>query len=287
MNFIKKNCIILFSFLALTVAFLIAAESDFENLQTAKNIAVYEGLEIKRIDVTGESRLTKDQIIGSFPIKVGSKFKRAEINEAIKKLFDTQSFDRVAIDANREDDGVVLNIVVAERYIIKDIEYIGNKRLSRTALNDAIKPIMKPGNPYIPQKLNEAVNAIITNYQDKGYLKAYVEPKVIENSDTSDVVIQMNIVEGNEVKVANIRFHGNTHFSANELKRQMSTKENGFMALGKFNEFKFEEDKSKIVKYYADRGYYRAKVDNVKFTYQWRDPQIKNEQDLIIDIYVT
>ena len=284
-----KNCFILFSFLVLAVAFtiLIAAESDFENLQNARNIAVYEGLVIKSINVIGEAKLTKDQIKSSFPIKVGSKFQRVQINEAIKKLFETQLFDKVAIDANREDDGVSLNIIVAERYTIKNIEYIGNKRLSRTALNDAIKPIMKIGDPYIPQKLNDAVNAIITNYQDKGYLKAYVEPKVIENKDTSDITIEMNIVEGNEVKVANIRFHGNTHFSANELKRQMTTKENGFLSLGKFNEFKFEDDKTKIVKYYADRGYYRAKVDNVKFTYQWRDPQIKNEQDLIIDIYVT
>ena len=289
MNFIKKNCIILFSFVVLAAAFaiLVAAESDFANLQNARNIAVYEGLVIKSIDVIGEARLTKDQIKNSFPIKVGSKFQRAEINEAIKKLFDTQLFDRVAIDANRADDGVSLNIIVAERYIIKNIEYIGNKRLSRTALNDAIKSIMKAGDPYIPQKLNDAVTAIITNYQDKGYLKAYVEPKVIENKESSDVTIEMNIVEGNEVKVANIRFHGNTHFSDNELKRQMSTKENGFLSLGKFNEFKFEDDKSKVVKYYADRGYYRAKVDNVQFTYQWRDPQIKNEQDLIIDIYIT
>ena len=119
MNFIKKNCIILFSFLALAAALLIAAESDFENLQTARNIAVYEGLVIKRIDVTGEVRLTKDQIINSFPIKSGSKFQRTEINEAIKKLFDTQLFDRVAIDANREDDGVVLNIVVEKIYYKK------------------------------------------------------------------------------------------------------------------------------------------------------------------------
>ena len=99
MNFIKKNCIILFSFVVLAAAFaiLVAAESDFANLQNARNIAVYEGLVIKSIDVIGEARLTKDQIKNSFPIKVGSKFQRAEINEAIKKLFDTQLFDRVAI----------------------------------------------------------------------------------------------------------------------------------------------------------------------------------------------
>ena len=287
MFLIKKHLIILLSIFVLSITFLVGAESDFENLKKATNVAIYEGLEIKDINVVGETRLTKDQIKNNFPIKAGQKFNRTEINNAVKSLFGTQSFDRVAIDVQREGNGVILNIVVAERFIVKDIEYIGNKRLTKTALNDTIKSVLKPGDPYIPQKLNDAVNYIITNYQDKGYLKAYVEPKVIENKNTSEVLIEMNIVEGNEVKVAFIRFHGNTHFSANELKRQMSTKENGFLSLGKFNEFKFEEDKAKIVKYYADRGYYKAKVDNVKFTYQWRDAQIKNEQDLIIDIYIT
>ena len=287
MKFIKNRFIIFITILLTAFLFLRAAESDFDNLQTSQNIAVYEGLTIKDIIVTGEVRLTEEQIKNNFPIKKGSKFARAEINNAIKSLFNTESFDRVAIDVTREDDGIILNIVVAERFIIKDIIYNGNKRLSRTALNDAIKPIMRVGDPYIPQKLNDAVNAIITNYQDKGYLKAYVDPKVTEDKEASDVVIEMNIVEGNEVKVSSIRFHGNTHFSPNELKRQMSTKENGFLSLGKFNEFKFEEDKSKIVKYYADRGYYKAKVNNVQYTYQWRDPQVKNEQDLIIDIYIT
>lgn len=289
MNFCKKYFIILFSVFILLFTFilLIAVESDFDNLKNARNIAAYEGLIINDIEVTGEVRLTETQIKNSFPIKAGSKFSRVEINEAIKKLFDTQSFERVAIDARSDGNGVILNIIVAERFLIKDITYTGNKRLTRTALNDVIKPIMKAGDPYIPQNLNDAVNSIITNYQDKGYLKAYVKPKVTENKELFEVNIEMDIVEGNEIKVAFIKFHGNTHFSDNELKRQMSTKENGFLSLGKFNEFKFEDDKAKVVKYYADRGYYKAAVDNVKFTYQWRDPQIKDDQDLIIDIYLT
>ena len=245
MNFLKKYLIVLFWVFAVLFTFiLIAAESDFENLRNARNIAAYEGLTINDIEVTGEVRLTETQIKNSFPIKAGSKFSRTEINEAIKKLFDTQSFERVAIDVRNDGNGVILNIIVAERFLIKDITYTGNKRLTRTALNDAIKPIMKAGDPYIPQNLNDAVNSIITNYQDKGYLKAYVKPKVTENKELSEVTIEMNIEEGNEVKVAFIRFHGNTRFSDNELKRQMSTKENGFLSLGKFNEFKFEDDKS-------------------------------------------
>lgn len=155
MNFCKKYFIILFSVFILLFTFilLIAVESDFDNLKNARNIAAYEGLIINDIEVTGEVRLTETQIKNSFPIKAGSKFSRAEINEAIKKLFDTQSFERVAIDARSDGNGVILNIIVAERFLIKDITYTGNKRLTRTALNDVIKPIMKAGDPYIPQNL--------------------------------------------------------------------------------------------------------------------------------------
>lgn len=287
--FRKKYLWIVFILLIIiaTFAFLWAAESDFDNLKVANNITQYEGLTINRIGVIGAVRFTDEQIKANFPIKAGDKFSRLLINDALKQLFSTQSFDRVAIDVVRDGNGVILNIIVAERFVIKDIQFNGNRRLSRSSLTDTISSYLKVGTPYIPQNLNEAVNAIITNYQDKGYLKAYVSPKVIENAAEANVTIEMNIEEGNEVKVAQIRFHGNAHFSDNELKRQMSTKENGFLSLGKFNEFTFEEDKAKIAKYYADRGYYKAKVDNVRFVYQWRDPLIKDEQNLLIDVYVT
>lgn len=87
---------------------------------------------------------------------------------------------------------------------------------------------MKAGDPYIPQNLNDAVNSIITNYQDKGYLKAYVKPKVTENKELFEVNIEMDIVEGNEIKVAFIKFHGNTHFRITNLKGKCPLKKTDF-----------------------------------------------------------
>ena len=60
MKFIKNRFIIFITILLTAFLFLRAAESDFDNLQTSQNIAVYEGLTIKDIIVTGEVRLTED-----------------------------------------------------------------------------------------------------------------------------------------------------------------------------------------------------------------------------------
>ncbi len=286
MVFKFKYLLLPFILLSIIFSILFAAEVDFNTLILADNIDQYEGLKIKEIKTRGNLVLTDEQIVEAFPIKVGEEFSKDIINDAIRILFATDSYDRIAIDTEVENNEIILTIVIDERPIIKDINFIGNKKVNRGDLLGNVRPFLEIGNTYLPQNLNNAVNSIITNYQDKGYLKAYVNPKVIETKDKSYVTIEMNIEEGNEVKVARIKFYGITQFSDNELKSQMGTKENGFMALGKFNEFKFEEDKQKILKYYKDRGYYYAKIENVKFNYQWRDPQKKNEQDLIINIYI-
>ena len=268
--------------------FLLAAESDFNTLTMAKNLGQYENKKIKTINVEGNLVLTTKQVKDNFPIKENDIFKREEIDKAIKTLFDTGSFDRIAIDTVIEDNGeLILTIVVLERPVIKNITFVGNKKLKRGALLDTIEPYLEIGKPYLEQNLNDAVNSMITNYQDKGYLKAYVNPKVSVDADKSYINIEMNVEEGNEVKIAEVRFYGNTQFTANQLKGQMSTKETGFLSLGKFEDLKFEEDKDKLIKYYKDRGYYHAKIDSIRLNYQWRDPKKKDDQDLIIDVYLT
>ena len=111
MNFCKKYFIILFSvfILLFTLILLIAVESDFDNLKNARNIAAYEGLIINDIEVTGEVRLTETQIKNSFPIKAGSKFSRAEINEAIKKLnnYADLDFPNSGIKFNSEGEAIL------------------------------------------------------------------------------------------------------------------------------------------------------------------------------------
>lgn len=289
MSLLLKRYMILLSIVLTVIAFgvLIAAEADFKDLKNATNIDQYEGVTISKIEVKGNVNITKEAIVNAFPIKVNSKFDKASINDALKILYNTQYFDKVAIDANTVQGSLVITIVVAERSIIKDIIFNGNKHITRTSLLETISPYVKIGERYTPQGLNNALNSIITNYQDKGFLKAYVSPKVTEDKEQSSVTIEMNIEEGNEVKVAKILFHGNNEYGSDELKRQMSTKENGFLSVGKFDSFKFEDDKDKILKYYKDRGYYMAAVDNVRFTYKWRNPSIRDQQDLIIDIYLT
>lgn len=289
MVFLKNRLFEITIFLVVIAIFftvLMAAENDFSVLKEAANVSQYDGAVIKSINAKGNIGLTADEIKAGFPVKVGQRFNRKTINEALKKMFETGYYKRVAIDVEKVSGGIAINLVVDERSVIKDIVFNGNKRLSRSALMDSVRPFLKIGDGYQAQNLNEAVNAIITNYQDKGFIKAYVSPKVIEDKSKASIKIEMNIEEGNEVKIAKVRFNGNTKFSESELKRQMSTKEAGFLSLGKFNDTKFEEDKAKIIKYYKDRGYYKSRIENVRFTYQWRDPEEKSEQDLIIDIYV-
>lgn len=287
MFFKTKYLYIIFPLVIFITALIVfASEADFLALKEDANPSIYEGKIIKKINVIGAPAMNPEEVLDYFNVKEGEKFDSGKINTAIKKMFQNDVFERVAVDIDQEGADLILNLVVSLKPLVERIYFLGNKRIASDSLRETIKPHLKENSPYSPQKLTEAVNAVISNYQSKGYLKIYVSPKIIENRETGAVTIDMNIEEGQEIQIASINFHGNTKFSASTLQRQMQTKERGFLKLGKFDENKFAIDTEKITIYYRDRGYYYAKITDVRYRYQWKDPAKKDVQNLFIDIYI-
>jgi outer membrane protein insertion porin family len=156
-----KYLLLPFILLSIIFSILFAAEVDFNTLILADNIDQYEGLKIKEIKTRGNLVLTDEQIVEAFPIKVGEEFSKDIINDAIRILFATDSYDRIAIDTEVENNEIILTIVIDERPIIKDINFIGNKKVNRGDLLGNVRPFLEIGNTYLPQNLNNAVNSII------------------------------------------------------------------------------------------------------------------------------
>jgi len=63
--------------------------------------------------------------------------------------------------------------------------------------------------------------------------------------------------------ISEIRFEGNTAFSARTLNRQLSLKKKGFLTAGTFQRAKLEADIASLTKYYHDHGYNDAFVRDV------------------------
>ncbi len=263
------------------------AQPAFEGLQQSTNPFKYDGFNIEAIEVIGNKILTDQRVIRDFGVSVGSKFDSRAINSAIIDMFSNSQYERAAIDIEQTGtNSVILKIIISEQPIVSSIYFSGNKKIGSGTLKTEIEPYLTVGGTYSAQNLNDAANSIISNYQSKGYLKVYVSPKVKEDNENASVEISFDIEEGQEIHVESINFFGNTKYNANTLRDQMQTKTRGLFSFGKFDDMKFKQDLDSVVLYYRNRGYYYAEVSDVRYRYEWKDPELKDVQNLIIDVYI-
>ena len=101
---------------------------------------------------------------------------------------------------------------------------------------------------------------------EKGFTNAVVDHKITPVAGGPKLVnVTFNVSEGPKIKIRDVEFIGNTAKSDGTLQRKM--KENkpkglfGFITGGgTYQEAKFEEDADKVVEYYQNEGYVRARV---------------------------
>ena len=80
--------------------------------------------EVKKLDVSGNKRLSKEtiQVLGN--IELNKNFTGDEINEILKSLYATDFFEDIKIDVKNE----TLLITVNENPIIQNVTISGNKK---------------------------------------------------------------------------------------------------------------------------------------------------------------
>ena len=146
-----------------------------------------------------------------------------DINNLIKKLYETGYFENVEI--NIEDE--ILNIIVQEYPIIREIEYVGNKRFKKEQLS---KIIYEGDDVLFYNKKFE--NSIILNLRNAYYQFGYNQIKIdLEKLDSSSLQfadLKINLNEGKISKINKIFFKGNT-INRNVLIDQVKSNEFNFL----------------------------------------------------------
>ncbi|MBI4978796.1 MAG: outer membrane protein assembly factor BamA [Spirochaetes bacterium] len=269
---------------ALAASFSFAAD----RVKDAENTAVYEGLTVTSVTVKGNIRQSTSFVTGLMVTGKGRKLELSVLDNDIKNLFSTGNFDNVSVEAQTSSGGVALTVNVEERPIIVKVEYSGYNKKTPEQFKELVETYsIKAGATYSRRRVDEAVDALVALYHDDGYLSATVRPDVSMDEKSGSVSITFFIEEGRDIRVRSIRFHGNKEINEGDLKGAMETKEDFFfISEGKFKQASFELDKEKIVKLYKTRGYYKARIRNVRIDYRWRNPQEKTAKDMIIDIDV-
>ena len=221
------------------------------------SILFADQLKIKKINITGEKRISESFILNFLPNYPNTKFNDEVLNQFTKDLYKTGLFS----DVNLNVKGNVLEIVVEEYPIINKVFFTGNDLLDDEQLEDIVTIL--PRDTLNLDNINEAVEKIRTEYQKIGRYLAEVKPKKVDLGE-GRVNLNFDINEGSLLTVKNINFVGNQTFSTNELKSIISTKEDAWYKLFGSNKFipeRLEYDKKKLEEFYTQRGYIDFSVE--------------------------
>lgn len=219
-----------------------------------------EGAVVSAIDVSGNRRVSRDDVMSYLRIKPGDHFDAERLATDVRSLWDSGFFDDIEVDLTKSDRGVALRFLVRERPNIKSIDYAGNDEIDAEKLNEAVE--VKPNTILSVPAVQRSVQKIVDAYAEKGYFLAEVN-YTIENLRDNEVVVHFHIVEHSQVAVRRITFIGNHEISDANLREVMQTGQGTILSFGAGGTYRqdiFERDILMINALYYDKGYMTAQI---------------------------
>jgi len=231
----------------------------------------FHGKPIKDIIFSGLRNISLSELEALIQPYKGRIFDDIVFWEIQGKLYALEYFERIDPSISRtasNSNDVIIRFNVIERPIIGRINFIGNSGLRNRELNDVIAT--KVSDILNQAKIRLDVEAIISKYLEKGYPNVNV---IVEETAARDgsITLSFRIVEREKISISKIEFQGNSRFSSNTLRSQLSLKAKSLINDGAFQEAKLLADREKITAYYHDRGFIDAVVRDITRTYEVKD----------------
>jgi outer membrane protein insertion porin family len=215
---------------------------------------------VKKIEIEGNDRISKDTIIMFSKISLNDDIKLYQTNEILKRLYETNFFKDISI---KFEDNILI-IYVKENPIIQDVSYEGIKSTEiRKKIIDNLK--LRSRSSYNEILLRNDKEKILSTLKNLGYYSPSVDIYVETLSDNKvDVKYVVDI--GNKSKIKRISFIGNKVFKDNKLRSIIISEEYKFWKFisGKkyLNQNIINLDVRLLRNYYLNEGFYNVEINS-------------------------
>ncbi len=215
---------------------------------------------IKELTVEGNRRVQEAVILGRVKSAIGAPFNPAQLSEDVRAVFALGFFDDVQLKVDDFEGGVKVGFVVVERPFVRDVDFVGNKQVRTTELQDKID--LKLGSVYNPVDVQRARERMKEHYESEGYFEVQITPDIEKFAD-GDVKVVFTINEGRQMKIEEIVIRGNRGLTDKQIKNAMATQERQYWILrGTVQRQRLDEDVDRILQLYNDHGYIQARVES-------------------------
>ena len=215
---------------------------------------------LKKIEIIGNERIPKNTILMFSDITVGDKIENIDINNVLKKLYDTNFFSNISISLNEN----ILNINVSEYPIVQNVNIEGIK--SNKMRNEILENIFfKEKSSFNETFLMDDKVNLEKILKKKGYYFSDIQIS-IENLENNKLNVYYKIDLGEKSKIRKIKFLGDKVFKDKKLKSVILSEEYKFWKFisGKkyLNETLIDYDKNLLKNFYLNKGFYNVQINS-------------------------
>ncbi|MBW1805430.1 MAG: BamA/TamA family outer membrane protein, partial [Deltaproteobacteria bacterium] len=264
-------------------------EDDIDRLASAAERAatsIYNKItgvvQIDSIQVRGNRRIESDAILAVVESKKGERLDPDQLDKDLRTIYKMGFFTDVNIKTEDGAVGKVVVLQVKEKPSIASISFSGNKEVKDKALNEEVGIKL-----YIilnRSEVKQSVNRIRDLYRGKGFYNVRITEK-IEELPNNTVSLAYIIKEGEKVHITKIQFVGNEEFDDDDLRGIMETKEKGFLSWftksGLLDRKKLEFDIQKVIAFYHNHGYIRARAGDPEVRYEEKEKGLTITTEII------
>jgi outer membrane protein insertion porin family len=192
---------------------------------------------VRDIAFVGAKELTTTELQDRIDLKLGSVYNPVDVQRArerMKETYEESGYFEVQINPEVEkfadgDVKVVFNINEGRRITIDKIVIHGNKGLTDKQIKNAISTQERQywilRGTVQRQRLEEDIERIVALYNDHGYVHARVEKHdIVVDRDRARVTVSIDVVEGPQYRVGEIKVTGVSLVPESEVRRQLKFK---------------------------------------------------------------
>jgi outer membrane protein insertion porin family len=207
--------------------------------------------------------------------------------DKIKNLYKDRGYANAKVEVKKTEGTGTLDLVFGiqegPRITLKEITISGNQHFSTKEIK-AEMLLRESGwftsKPFREDLLDKDLDYLADRYMNDGFLNTAVEKKVEFQDNGTRAVVSMDIKEGEQTRVGQVGFEGNTVFTAEELLAML-----GLRSGAPYNEHLTDEDRYHILSAYSNRGYLYARVEvEKKIAEGTADIKYKISEDRLVSV---
>ena len=246
----------------------------------AGSASAVEPFTINDIRVEGLQRSDAGAVFAALPFRVGDTYNDEKGAAALRALFATGLYKDVRIEI---EDKVVV-VIVDERAIIANVDFVGLKEFDKEVLLKSLREVgIGEGLPFDKALADRAEQELKSQYLTRSLYGVEVVTTVTP-IERNRVNVTFTVTEGEVAHISEIRIVGNKAFSESTLRGLFDLRTGGWLTWytknDRYSRVKLNADLETLKAYYLNRGYLEFAIESTQVTIS------PDKQDITITVNI-